>query len=68
MVGSSHADRTASLFSDLGIKVISGSHFLGGLIGEHSNSGSHFVRHGKPILNICKYHMIDKMAAFLFAK
>jgi len=36
VVGPSYVNQATSLFSDLGIKVVSGSHFLGGFVGEHS--------------------------------
>ena len=36
VVGPSDVQQASALFSDLGIKVVSGGHFLGGFIGEPS--------------------------------
>ena len=44
VVGPSFVNQATSMFSDLGIKVVSGSRFLGGFVGEHSMASDYVTQ------------------------
>ena len=44
VVGPSYVNQATSLFADLGIKVVFGSHFLGGFVGELSMASDYVAQ------------------------
>ena len=44
VVGPSYVNQATLLFSDLGIRVVSGSRFLGGFVGEHSMADTYVAQ------------------------
>ena len=58
MVGPSLANQATSIFSDLGIKVVSGSRFLGGFVGDCSMASDYVAQKVKMWVD-CVKHLSD---------
>ena len=58
VVGPSFVNQSTSMFSDLGIKIVSGSRFLGGFVGEHSMASDYVAQKVKMWVD-CVKHLSD---------
>ena len=58
VVGPSYVNQATSMFSDLGIKVVSGSCFLGGFVGERSMPDAYVVQKVRMWVD-CVQHLSD---------